>query len=303
VDGADWYTTLVAYFNSLRELGGALVLMQDDVDRTLEQLIKYRGEDRRDFLEVTELTSRVSSSEVREILDQLEVQYQKDGFIDVLLASNMISVGVDISRLGLMVVNGQPKTMSEYIQSTSRVGRGKVPGVVVTLFNDAKARDRSRFETFRTWHSTIYRDVEATSVTPFSSRARDKALHAALIGMVRHLYAAMKDNPVLASSHRAHVEAFAALIKKRADSVDPEEAGAVEDELTDLINNWENRTGLRLYWNDRQINTSLLISAEEAAKRRAMGRAPGLALPTPNSMRNVEPSTVFILRESLTDGS
>jgi hypothetical protein len=98
--GSDWYTTLVAYFNSLRELGGALVLMQDDVDRTLEQLVEYRPEARRNFLEVTELTSRVSSSEVRDILDQLEVEYGKDGFIDVLLASNMISVGVDISRLG-----------------------------------------------------------------------------------------------------------------------------------------------------------------------------------------------------------
>jgi len=300
---ADWYTTLVAYFNSLRELGGALVLMQDDVDRTVKQLNDYRAETPRDYLEVTELTSRVSSSDVRGILDKLEVAYGKDGFIDVLLASNMISVGVDISRLGLMVVNGQPKTMSEYIQSTSRVGRGKVPGIVVTLFNDAKARDRSRFETFRTWHSTIYRDVEATSVTPFSSRARDKALHAALVGMARHLYTAMKDNPKLSATHRTQVEVFASLINQRADSVDPEEAAAVDTELTDIMNNWEARTGLRAYWNDYQINTSLLMSAEEAAKRRAMGRAPGLAIPTPNSMRNVEPSTVFILLENLSDRS
>jgi hypothetical protein len=113
----------------------------------------------------------------------------------------------------------------------------------------------------------------------------------------------MTDNPILSASHRAQVEAFAKLIKQRADSVDPEEVNAVDDELTDLINNWEARTGLRLYWNDRQINTSLLMSAEEAAKRRAMGRVPGLALPTPNSMRNVEPSTVFLLRENLRDRS
>jgi superfamily II DNA/RNA helicase len=238
---------------------------------------------------------------VREILDRLEVEFGRDGFVDVLLASNMISVGVDISRLGLMVVNGQPKTMSEYIQSTSRVGRGEVPGIVVTLFNDAKARDRSRFETFRTWHSTIYRDVEATSVTPFSSRARDKALHAALIGMVRHLCAAMTERPTNVTANRAQIEGFADLIERRAKSVDAEEASAVTTELIDIINNWEGRTGLKAYWNDYQVNTSLLISAEEAAKRRAMGRAPGLAIPTPNSMRNVEPSTIFVLLENLSD--
>src|SRR6202043_4017400 len=102
-----------------------------------------------------------------------------------------LSVGVDIPRLGLMVVNGQPKTMAEYIQSTSRVGRGAVAGLVIPILNYSKPRDRSHYETFKTWHSTLYRDVEATSVTPFASRARDRALHAVLVGMVRHLVAGM----------------------------------------------------------------------------------------------------------------
>ena len=117
----------------------------------------------------------------------LKIPFNENGACDILLASNMISVGVDIPRLGLMIVNGQPKSIAEYIQSTSRVGRGDVAGLVVTIYNNAKARDRSHYETFRTWHSSLYRDVEATSVTPYSSRARDRALHAVLVALVRHL--------------------------------------------------------------------------------------------------------------------
>ena len=183
----DPYWSLVAYFNSLRELGGALVLMQDDVNQTLEDYSTRRNESPRDINNITELTSRVSSTEITEILDMLKLTFDKEGVDDILLASNMISVGVDIPRLGLMVVNGQPKGIAEYIQATSRVGRGKIPGLVVSIYNNAKSRDRSFYETFNTWHSSLYRDVEATSVTPFSSRARDRALHAVLVALVRHL--------------------------------------------------------------------------------------------------------------------
>ena len=293
---ADWYATLVAYFNSLRELGGALVLMQDDVERTLATLVERRDEKAqlRSIDDVTELTSRVNSAEVRDILDRLEITSDKDGSIDVLLASNMISVGVDISRLGLMIVNGQPKGMAEYIQSTSRVGRGQVPGLVITVYNDAKTRDRSHFETFRTWHDSIYRDVEATSVTPFSSRARDRALHAALVGLVRHSVSGLLDSPTIGSADRVDVEALADLIVARAGDVDAQEKLAVKAELDEIIDRWSYRAGLKSYWTDQQINTSLLISAEEAAKRRALGRRAAQAWATPNSMRNVEPSTTFV---------
>ena len=104
--------------------------------------------------------------------------------LDVILATNMISVGVDINRLGLMAVMGQPQSTSEYIQATSRVGR-RYPGLVITMFNAAKSRDRSHYESFRDFHAALYRQVESSSVTPFSSQARSRALHAVLIALAR----------------------------------------------------------------------------------------------------------------------
>ena len=139
----DGYWTLVNYFNSLRELGGALVLMRDDVARSISDYASRRtGESERSAETQIELTSRVRSSEIPRFLKDLERPWTDPDHIDIVLASNMISVGMDVSRLGLMVVNGQPKTIAEYIQATSRVGRSsRAPGLVFTLFNAAKSRE------------------------------------------------------------------------------------------------------------------------------------------------------------------
>jgi hypothetical protein len=180
---ADPYMTLVGYFNSLRELGGSRRIVEDEINA---RLAHYRELRRRLAPEAAdalfadrtidhipqELTSRVSTSDVADAKRRLALDFTAKERVDVALATNMISVGLDITRLGLMVVLGQPKSAAEYIQATSRVGRDEQrPGLVVTLLNIHRPRDRSHYERFAAWHDAFYRAVEATSVTPFSPRA------------------------------------------------------------------------------------------------------------------------------------
>jgi hypothetical protein len=209
-DDADPYLTMVGYYSALRELAGGRRLVDDDV-RSRLYAAERRGLGKRTLRVVEELTSRKASTDIPAILDQLGQPFTKAGEdayaakkrpanaapdaglatdyrpIDVLLATNMISVGVDVPRLGLMVTVGQPKATSEYIQATSRVGRdARGPGIVVTLYNWARPRDLSHYETFEHYHATFYKHVEALSVTPFAPRAVDRGLTAVLVSMVRH---------------------------------------------------------------------------------------------------------------------
>ena len=195
---ADPYLTLVGYFNSLRELGGMRRLVEDEVRARV-----HRAEERRPLSaqpphrwsrnrkiadEPVELTSREPTNRVAQARMRLGRVFGEADTVDVLLASNMISVGIDIERLGLMVVAGQPKTTSEYIQATSRVGRAAdKPGLVVTCFNLMKPRDRSHYERFAAYHGSFYRSVEATSVTPFSGPALDRGLAGTLVAITRLL--------------------------------------------------------------------------------------------------------------------
>ena len=192
---ADPYMTVLAYFNSLRELGGARRIVEEEVGSTLKEYGARRrvGEtagrfrDRRTLSEVMELTSRVSTDQVAAARRRLERGFDAPDRVDCAIATNMISVGLDIRRLGLMVVLGQPKAHAEYIQATSRVGRDEArPGLVVTLLNVHKPRDRSHYERFRHYHQTFYRSVEAGSVTPFAARALDRGLAGALVALARH---------------------------------------------------------------------------------------------------------------------
>lgn len=191
---ADPYMTLLGYFNSLRELGGTRRIVEDEVKTRLSSYSRrhrQRGDaglftDRNISYDVVELTSRVSTDKVSEAKRRLALEYGDKGWVDVALATNMISVGVDITRLGLMVVFGQPKASSEYIQATSRVGRDPAkPGLVATIFNVHRPRDRSHYERFAAFHRSFYRTVEAVGVTPFSPRALDRGLAGTLVALAR----------------------------------------------------------------------------------------------------------------------
>lgn len=308
----DPYWTSVLYFNSLRELGGAYVLMQDDVPRQMTFLAGRLGPAPARVLEhePIELSSRVPSRELPEKLARLLVdtwEVVQDPFAgtpeDTVLASNMISVGVDVPRLGLMVVNGQPKSTAEYIQASSRVGRG-LPGLVVTLYNFGRPRDVSHFEHFNAYHAALYRNVEATSVTPWAPRARDKALHAILAATVRHIVADMHDDydAVDFDATDSEVVKLVDAILERARSA----SGGIESddtalELRALVREWAQRSNdartsgrKLLYWERKApfgaTLPHLMTSAEDGA------RSTGLAWATPNSLREVEPSTAFSLK-------
>jgi hypothetical protein len=224
----DAYWTLLGYFNSLRLLGGAKLQIQDDVNDRLDLLSESLGQKRRDIGRDIELTSREPSSAIPGHLQDMATPYPDA--LGVILATNMISVGVDVDRLGLMVVMGQPQSTSEYIQATSRVGR-KWPGLVVTLFNGARSRDRSHYENFTSYHSALYRQVEATSVTPFSARARDRGLHATIVGLARLMIPAAR--PKEAAAHIADFEDELSVIRDQILERVERVAGRVERDMTD----------------------------------------------------------------------
>ena len=181
----DAYWTLVAYHNSLRELGKSVTLAHDDIPARISVIAETEDDVRRlPDDQILELTSNVPPAEIPAKLEVLQ-RHRGEGAASFVASTNMISVGVDVPRLGLMLVVGQPKTTSEYIQATSRVGR-TVPGLIVTLYSPSKPRDRSHYESFVPYHSALYRAVEPTSVTPFSIPARGRALHAGLVVMARH---------------------------------------------------------------------------------------------------------------------
>lgn len=247
--------TLLGYFNSLRELGGSRRIVEDEVTSQLRRYKSRKRRDpadrlfsKRDIGEPLELTSRVSTNQVSEAKRRLAQTFAEDDRVDLALATNMISVGLDITRLGLMVVLGQPKMSAEYIQATSRVGRDpNRPGLVVTLLNVHKPRDRSHYERFGFYHATFYRTVEATSVTPFSPRALDRALAAALVAFARHHLTSFGGPTGAANilTQRAALNAVAEAFAERAVShrvltLQEQVAlrGRVRDRCLDLLDTW-----------------------------------------------------------------
>jgi hypothetical protein len=284
----DPYWTLVGYFNSLRVLGGARMQVQDDVADRMALLARQAGTPTRAIDSRIELTSREPSGAIPSHLSHMAVSYPAADALDVILATNMISVGMDIDRLGLMAVMGQPQATSEYIQSTSRVGR-KFPGLIVILLNAARSRDRSHYEAFLTYHSAIYRQVETSSVTPFAARARDRGLHAVLIALARVLVPQLRANEGASriAGHLADVTRIRDAILDRVRAIDARECAGAQAELDEVIEVWLRRATERtdlVYRDSNDRSRALLIEAdsEEVVED---------AFPTLWSLRDVDVET------------
>lgn len=288
-DVADGYATVLWYFNSLRELGHAATMCTGDIPEHHFNICHRLGiekEDRRYIRIVEELTSRRTAEEIPKILDELNRSWShkpdSTWAVDILLATNMISVGVDVSRLGLMVVNGQPKSTAEYIQATSRVGRS-FPGMVVTVYNPARSRDRSHYEQFVSYHQALYQHVEPTSVTPFSPPARSRGFAGLLIALARLLKNVSTPDGI--NQAKAEVQEAARLIVERVRKVDPAEADDAATELDRIISEWSATAPSEYGWMAGTPDTRTLMYP--------YGRSPAEdledeAFPVLTSMRNVD---------------
>jgi hypothetical protein len=315
---ADPYLTTVGYFNSLRELGGMKRLAEDDVQtrsyRVQMSLVDRPGLVQRSVTNICELTSRVSSRDIPRYLDQLEIKFKAEfdpasgkfvtkweekepRAIDVVLATNMLSVGVDVNRLGLMVVNGQPKGTAEYIQATSRVGRS-FPGLVCTVLTWARPRDLSHYETFEHYHATFYKHVEAQSVTPFSPRAMDRGLTGTLLSTMRlenpsfapNGGAAALDKPDKAEAVKARE-----LLVGRAWQVshEAELRDLAQTELKERLDEWATEAGKGgriLAYEKKGPNKQTTVALLQRPGIKAWGN-----FTVPMSMREVEPGVRLIM--------
>lgn len=325
---ADPYMTMVGYFNSLRELGGMKRLAEDDVQtrsfRVKMSLVERPGLEQRRVSIIAELTSRVSNAEIPKYLDQLEIPFEgtfdvnAGKFlrpsaappsgpgnraaaarpIDIVLATNMLSVGVDVNRLGVMVVNGQPKGTAEYIQATSRVGRA-FPGLVAAVLTWARPRDLSHYETFEHYHATFYQHVEAQSVTPFSPRAMDRGLTGAMLAVMRNRFELFAPNPgagALNSPSRAEMVST-------VDSVTERTWEVTEDSTKKNRANAEMKSRADEWTKEAAVPGRMLVYQKHGAGPTAYALldAPGIRpwsmWTVPMSMREVEPGVNLVMED------
>lgn len=239
----DSYWTNLNFLNSLRELGNTVSLLQSDVPDYLVGLQRRDGITPRWPRNAMELTSRRRSDEIPKAIEQLQEKLPSPDCIDICLASNIIEVGVDVPRLGLMTIVGQPKTTAQYIQVSGRVGRDpRAPGLVITIYGAAKPRDRSHYERFRTYHQQLYAQVEPTSVTPFAEPVLKRALHAAVISRMRQLDPDLEPYPF----PKAAYDEAVALLRQRAELADPEEVPMFDHWAAERARQWD--LGERTAW-------------------------------------------------------
>ena len=304
--------TLTVYFNSLKDLGKAHTLVNDDVKDFIIRTANRMFTSRRLIVNSDELTSRVPTTELNETLDKLEhVEYSKENIekksyaSNVLLATNMISVGIDVARLNVMLMVGQPKLSSEYIQASSRVGRS-YPGVTFVQYDATKSRDRSHYESFRPYHDSFYRFVEPTGATPFSKPARERALHAIFAAMLRQKLFLGKDNDADYFNQDAFLPQITEIqefiinrirqINDRAENSLKDDLDDVRFELQEFVDFWQQSAEMSHEDGDTPLcfGRKYMVTPPAAGARRLFKQynSPGKdeAKETLTSMRNVDTS-------------
>ncbi len=291
VERDPWWTLLI-FFNSFRELGTTLSLFQSDIPDYLKALRNRTGLDfsrirKLGAGDIVELTGRIKGEEIPAAIAALERSCTGTSGrpVDVCLASNIIEVGIDIDRLSLISVVGQPKTTSQYIQVTGRVGRRwkERPGLVVTIYSASKPRDRSHFEKFRSYHERLYAQVEPTSVTPFSPPVLDRALHSVIAA-----YARQAGNKAIAESPYPFpvdlIKQLRNLLLPRIQLIDPEEAPNFERVFDARINEWK-RWQRRSWDGSRWDEDPPLLREAGSYVSSEWAR---ISWPTQRSLRNVD---------------
>lgn len=262
----DNYWTIVSYYNSLKDVGKIYNKVGDEVSNftstlqyRLSQLFQPFDEYSFNFYGIPsrteELTSRVESAKIKSVLKEIEKTFDESKLVtrekgmkyltdvvDIVLATNMISVGIDISRLNIMVLNGMPKNIAEYIQASSRVGR-KTKGLVITLLDPNRAREKSYFEHFINFHSAFYKCVEPISITPFTENTIDKMLTTAFVAYIRNKIPAMSQDDAARYFEKVKANEFIDFIKNRFGD-DPEITSYFVASLNDLIDDWQSRSSL-----------------------------------------------------------
>jgi hypothetical protein len=282
----DGYWTNLNFLNSLRELGNTVSLIQSDIPDYLTGLRRREDLASPRWPRIPmELTSRRRSDDIPKAIEQLQLPYGDPGCVDICLASNIIEVGVDIDRLGLMTIVGQPKTTAQYIQVSGRVGRrpDRSPGLVLTIYGAAKPRDRSHYERFRTYHQRLYAQVEPTSVTPFAAPVLKRAVHAAIVSYIRQsAEIGLPVYPFPGSEYDTAVR----LLRERAALADPDELPTLEREQRKRANEWEK-------WERTSWSANVMGGDPKQGLMRYAGTLPDLKAEAtmwdiPTSMRNVD---------------
>lgn len=257
-DIRDKFWTVTAYYNSLKDLGKASTMVDDDVKDFMKRMC-FRlksSSDVRSIGTADELTSRLTTTELNRTLDKLEkMEYSAENIknrvfpANIVLATNMISVGIDVARLNVMLLVGQPKLTSEYIQASSRVGR-EYPGMAFVMYDGGKSRDRSHYEQFRPYHESFYKYVEPTGATPFSEPARKRALHAVLIAYLRLSDPSLRLDNFAANfrkdKYQKEIDEITDFIVERCKSVNhrvnpymENDSELVRQEIDDIFEKWQ----------------------------------------------------------------